>query len=76
MQLHNGYASHASPNIVRIIGGAGDEMCVHSFGVENVNEENIWKTRHRWEENVERYLKEIRCELDVNGLGLQSNGRT
>lgn len=29
---------------MRIISGAGDEMCMHSFGVENVNEENPWKT--------------------------------
>jgi len=36
----------------------------------------LGRPRHRWEENVERYLKEIRCELDVSGLGLQSNGRT
>jgi hypothetical protein len=39
-KLHNWYAS---PNI-RIIGGAGDEICMHSFGVENVNEENTRKT--------------------------------
>jgi hypothetical protein len=29
---------------MRIINGAGDEMCMHKFGVENVNEENTWKT--------------------------------
>lgn len=40
-QLHNWYAS---PNIMRIISGAGDEMCMHSFSVENVNEENPWHT--------------------------------
>jgi len=38
--LHNW---HASPNIMRIISGAGDEMCMHSFGVENVHEEKTWK---------------------------------
>ena len=34
------------------------------------------RSRHRWEENVTRYLKETGCELDAGGLELQSNGRT
>ena len=36
----------------------------------------LGRPRHRWEENVKRYLKEIGCELDASGLGLQSNGST
>jgi hypothetical protein len=39
------------------------------LGGKSEGKRPFWRHRHRWEDNIKIYIKEIVYELDSNGLG-------